>query len=58
MFSEGMTVIDTKKQEEAYIVKIIESSIKTLYILETNNNEYYITDEENIILYDKNYFKN
>lgn len=58
MFDEGVTVIDTKKQEEAYIVKIIESSIKTLYILETVDNEYYITDEENIILYDKDYFRN
>ena len=54
-FYEGKWVIDTKRKITPTIVAIVPSSIAELYVLEYDG-EYYITDRENLIEYDKYWF--
>ena len=54
--SEGDWVIDTKKNIAVTLAAVLEIGIKTLYILETDESEFYISDDSNIIPYNKYYF--
>lgn len=52
----GQWVIDTKKQNTAEVVTILEGGTETVYVLKDDNNDFYITGESNLIPYDKYYF--
>lgn len=59
LFSLGETIIDTKRNSVVSVVAVIpqgENSITDLYVLRENENTYYITDSEDLIVYDKYYF--
>lgn len=59
LFSLGETVIDTKRNSIVSVVAVIpqgENSITDLYVLRENEDTYYITDSEDLIVYDKYYF--
>lgn len=56
MFDLGQWVIDTKKQDTAEVVTILEGGTETVYVLKDDNNDFYITGESNLIPYDKYYF--
>ena len=59
LFSLGETIIDTKRNSVVSVVAVIpqgETSITDLYVLRENEDTYYITDSEDLIVYDKYYF--
>jgi hypothetical protein len=59
LFSLGETIIDTKRNSVVSVVAVIpqgENSITDLYVLRENEDTYYITDSEDLIVYDKYYF--
>lgn len=59
LFSLGETIIDTKRNSVVSVVVVIpqgENSITDLYVLRENEDTYYITDSEDLIVYDKYYF--
>lgn len=59
LFSLGETIIDTKRNSVVSVVAVIpqgENSITDLYVLRENEDIYYITDSEDLIVYDKYYF--
>ena len=55
-FEEGQWVIDTRKEIAPTVVAHLESNVVTLYVLEDETGDYYITKEDNLIPYDKHYF--
>lgn len=57
MFDLGQWVIDTKKQDAVEVVTILEGGTETVYVLKDDNNDFYITGESNLILYNKYYFE-
>lgn len=59
LFNLGETIIDTKRNSVVSVVAVIpqgENSITDLYVLRENEDTYYITDSEDLIVYDKYYF--
>ena len=57
-FSAGESAIDTKKNLAVTIGAIIPSPCGDLYVVSSweEDSDYYITNEENLIEYDKYYF--
>lgn len=55
-FYLGQWVIDIRKQLIAGIVNIFEGGTKVTYLLETNDGDFYITEECSLIPYNKYYF--
>lgn len=53
---EGRWVIDTKRKESVTWVTRINETSAILVI--TDDGDYYIANEENLILYDKYWFEN
>lgn len=53
MFTQGQWVIDTKNKCAVTIVKVLGDG---LYIVENDEDEFYIQYEDYIIEYDKYYF--
>jgi hypothetical protein len=59
LFNLGESVIDTKTHECASVVAVIpagENSISDLYVLLTDYSDYYITDGDRLVVYDKYYW--
>lgn len=59
LFNIGETIIDTSIDKVVTVIAIIPSSgnsLVDLYVLKPYDGPYYITDEENLIVYDKYYF--
>lgn len=59
LFNIGETVINTKRNSVVTVTAVIpsgENSLVDLYILRENEDAYYITDAEDLIVYDKYYF--
>ncbi len=50
-------VIDTKRKDTATVKVVFQEAYPTVYILQDfDSDEYYITDESNLIKYDKYWF--
>ena len=52
----GRWAIDTQRNEVVTICNILEDGYIDLYIVQTDEGEYYITDDNRLIPYDKYYF--
>lgn len=61
LFHIDETVIDTRSHDAVVVVAIIpkgENSLMDLYVLRRDGGEYYISDDEDLIVYDKYYWDN
>lgn len=57
-FKIGSWLIDTKKSIPVTLCNIIEGGYCDLYVVcDDDTKEYYITDEDNLIPYDKYYWE-
>lgn len=56
-FNIGGWLIDTKKNIPVTLYNILENGVRDLYVVcDDDTKEYYITDEDNLIPYDKYYW--
>ena len=54
----GSWAIDTKKSIPVTLYNILENGVRDLYVVyDDDTEEYYITDEDNLIPYDKYYWE-
>lgn len=61
LFHINETVIDTRSHDAVVVVAIIPqgpNSMMDLYVLRRDGGEYYISDYEDLIVYDKHYWDN
>lgn len=57
MFDIEQWVIDTKKKIAPTVKAILPNTFPTIYVLyDSETDEYYMTDEGNLIPYDKYWF--
>ena len=60
LFHINETLIDTRTHDAVVVVAIIpqgENSMMDLYVLRRDGGEYYISDYEDLIVYDKHYWE-